>query len=375
MEIRVEIDLPATPNEVWNYLADVTKHSEWMIDAVRVEVTSKILEGPGLTFDCLTTVGPFRLRDRMKILEWEPGHVMGVQHSGIVTGFGQFTLVPNTGGTRFCWDEAIQLPWHFGGKLGERVAKPILTGIWKRNLRGLRRRIIERQEAGLGLEPGGLISIGSEWELRHYGPEHVVRTSTQGLNLSREAEALVAVNSTGFPSPVFVQQLDPSSIVMERLDGPTMLEDLTSRPWTLRRHAKNLARLHRALGTVAAPSHWERVSEGESVVHLDLHPGNIKMSSRGPVVLNWSRSARGSSAFDAAVTYVILRTGTSSDGRFVRLLIGTLRKRFSNIFLKEFGASEVLPRVREAAELRLLNADLSSHEREAVFALARDELD
>jgi hypothetical protein len=56
-------------------------------------------------------------------------------------------------------------------------------------------------------------------------------------------------------------------------------------------------------------------------------------------------------------------------------LIGTLRKRFSNIFLKEFGASEVLPRVREAAELRLLNADLSSHEREAVFALARDELD
>lgn len=98
MEIRVVINLPATPNEVWTYLADVTKHSEWMIDAVRVEITSKILEGPGLTFDCLTPVGPFRLRDRKKILEWEPGHVMGVEHSGIVTGFGRFTLVPNTGG-------------------------------------------------------------------------------------------------------------------------------------------------------------------------------------------------------------------------------------------------------------------------------------
>ena len=375
MEIRVVIDLPAPPNEVWNYLRDVTKHSEWMIDTVSVEVTSKIFEGPGLTFDCLTAVGPFRVHDHMEVLEWEPDHLMGVQHDGIVSGFGRFTLLPNAGGTRFCWDESIQLRWHFGGKLGERVAKPILAGIWKRNLRGLRRRIIERQEAGLGLEPGGLINVGSEWELRHYGPEHVVRTSTRGLDLSREAEALVAVNAAGFPVPRFVEQLEPSSIVMERLDGPTMLEDLTSRPWTLSKHAKNLARLHRALGAVAAPSHWERVSEGESVVHLDLHPGNIKISSRGPVVLNWSRSARGSSAFDAAVTYVILRTGVSRNGRFARLLIGTLRKRFANVFLKEFGASEVVSRVREAAELRLLDPDLSSHEREAVFALARDELD
>lgn len=375
MEIRVVIDLPAPPNEVWNYLRDVTKHSEWMIDTVSVQVTSKILEGPGLTFDCLTAVGPFRVHDHMEVLEWEPDHLMGVQHDGIVSGFGRFILLPNAGGTRFCWDESIQLRWHFGGKLVERVAKPILAGIWKRNLRGLRRRIIERQEAGLGLEPGGLINVGSEWELRHYGPEHVVRTSTRGLDLSREAEALVAVNAAGFPVPRFVEQLEPSSIVMERLDGPTMLEDLTSRPWTLGKHAKNLARLHRALGAVAAPSHWERVSEGESVVHLDLHPGNIKISSRGPVVLNWSRSARGSSAFDAAVTYVILRTGVSRNGRFARLLIGTLRKRFANVFLKEFGASEVLSRVREAAELRLLDPDLSSHEREAVFALARDELD
>lgn len=375
MDIRVAIDLPAPPNEVWTYLRDVTKHSEWMIDAVNVEVTSEIFEGRGLTFDCLTAVGPFRVHDRMRVLEWEPDHLMAVQHSGIVDGFGRFTLLPNSGGTQFCWEESIQLPWHFGGRLGERIAKPILVGIWKRNLRGLRRRIIERQEAGLGLKPGGLISVGSQWELRYYGPDHVIRTSTQSLNLSREAEALSVVGSRGFPVPMLIEQPNPSSIVMERLDGPTMLEDLTSRPWTLGRHAKNLARLHRALGAIAAPSHWERVSDGESVVHLDLHPGNIRLTSRGPMVLNWNGSARGSCEFDAAVTYVILRTGVSRNGRFAQLLIGALRKRFANIFLKEFGRSDVLPRVREAAELRLLNGDLSSHEREAVFALARDELD
>ena len=99
------------------------------------------------------------------------------------------------------------------------------------------------------------------------------------------------------------------------------------------------------------------------------------MSNGTPVVLNWGRSARGSSSFDAAVTYVILRTAESRNNRLARLLISSLRKRFANVFIKEFGVTEVLSHVREAAELRLLDTNLSVAEREAVFALARDELD
>ncbi len=375
MEIQVSIDLPASPKDVWGYLRDVTKHSEWMMDALRVEVTSEISEGPGVTFVCLTAVGPFRLRDHMEVVEWDPEKLMGVKHSGMVTGTGKFTLSPISGGTRFSWDELVDLPWHFAGKFGEKFAKPLLTTIWRRNLRSLRKRILERQEAGTGAAAGGLINVGSEWELRHYGPDHVVRTSTQDLDLSREAEALEILASTGFPVPRLAQRLSTSSLVIERIDGPTMLEDLTSRPWTLSRHAKNLARLHKALGKIPAPTDWESVSDGGSIVHLDLHPGTIKMNNGSPVVLNWNRSARGSSSFDAAVTYVILRTAESNSGRLAQLLISSLRKRFAKVFVKEFGAAEVLTEVREAAELRLLDLSLSPNEREAVFALARDELD
>ena len=375
MEIQVSIDLPAAPEEVWGYLRDVTKHSEWMMDALSVELTSEVSEGRGVTFVCLTGVGPFRLRDHMEVVEWEPEKLMAVKHSGLVAGVGRFTLSPISAGTRFSWDESIDLPWHFAGRTGERVAKPILTAIWRRNLRSLRTRILQRQEAGTGVKPGGLINVGSEWELRHYGPDHVVRTSTRELDLSREAEALELMASTGFPAPHLVERLSGSSLVMERIEGPTMLEDLTSRPWTLNRHAKNLARLHKALGKIAAPSDWERVSEGDSIVHLDLHPGTIKLSNGKPIVLNWSRSSRGSSSFDAAVTYVILRTAESDNGRLARLLISSLRKRFAKVFVNEFGAAEVFAQVREAAELRLLDLDLSPTEREAVFALARGELD
>ena len=45
MEVQVSIDLPAAPAEVWGYLRDITKHSEWMMDALSVELTSEVSEG------------------------------------------------------------------------------------------------------------------------------------------------------------------------------------------------------------------------------------------------------------------------------------------------------------------------------------------
>ena len=92
MKIQISIDLPASPTEVWDYLRDVTKHPEWMIDALSVEVTSEISEGPGLTFVCLTAIGPFRIRDQMEVVEWQHEKLMAVKHSGIVAGVGRFTL-------------------------------------------------------------------------------------------------------------------------------------------------------------------------------------------------------------------------------------------------------------------------------------------
>ena len=72
-----------------------------------------------------------------------------------------------------------------------------------------------------------------------------------------------------------------------------MLEDLTSRAADVEPPRQEPRPTSQGLGNIAAPSHWESVSEGESIVHLDLHPGNIKLCNGSPVVLNWGRSARG----------------------------------------------------------------------------------
>jgi hypothetical protein len=42
------------------------------------------------------------------------------------------------GATRLTWSEEIDFPWRFGGPLGAAFARPILTLIWRGNLRRLK---------------------------------------------------------------------------------------------------------------------------------------------------------------------------------------------------------------------------------------------
>jgi hypothetical protein len=76
----------------------------------------------------------------MTITEWVDGEAMGVEHTGVVTGRGRFTLQPNgRGGTRFSWDEDLHFPWWLGGPVGEAVGgRVVLARVWRRNLRALK---------------------------------------------------------------------------------------------------------------------------------------------------------------------------------------------------------------------------------------------
>ena len=138
--MSTEID--ATPAQVWHVVEPVERHVDWMHDAVAIRFTTDQTRGTGTTFLCDTKVGPFTLVDRMEITEWEPAKVMGVRHSGLVTGSGKFTLESIDLGrrTRFTWAEDLVFPWWMGGPLGAWVGGKIALGpIWRRNLRELKK--------------------------------------------------------------------------------------------------------------------------------------------------------------------------------------------------------------------------------------------
>jgi hypothetical protein len=139
MNIQVAVTIDAQPEVVWHTIEPVERHVDWMADAVSITFTGPTTRGAGTSFDCLTRVGPFRTMDHMVITEWEPARTMGIEHRGVVRGEGRFTLQPDGDNrTRFTWRQRLQLPAWMGGRVGEVVAKPVLTKVWRRNLARLK---------------------------------------------------------------------------------------------------------------------------------------------------------------------------------------------------------------------------------------------
>ena len=142
MKLRVAISIHASPADVWRTIEPIERHIEWMADAVSISFTSSSRRGVGTSFDCLTRVGPLRTTDRMTVTEWDPRRAMGIEHHGVVTGRGRFTLRARPGGrTRFTWKEELTFPWWMGGAAGAFAAKPVLRAVWRRNLRALKRLV------------------------------------------------------------------------------------------------------------------------------------------------------------------------------------------------------------------------------------------
>lgn len=137
--IQVQTTIDATPDRVWASLEDVATHVQWMADAEAIRFTTDQTSGVGCVFECDTKVGPLRLTDVMEITEWVDGSIMGVRHTGLVTGTGQFELFADGDQrTTFTWDEKLVFPWWMGGPVGGVVGGVILKQLWKGNLKRLK---------------------------------------------------------------------------------------------------------------------------------------------------------------------------------------------------------------------------------------------
>jgi hypothetical protein len=140
-QIRVAIDINASTQRVWDVVEPIERHIDWMADAVAIRFKTDQTRGTGTEFFCDTKVGPITLVDEMTITSWVPQKAMGVTHTGVVTGTGEFTLealTPET--TRFVWTEVLVFPWWLGGKLGALVGGQIvMKAIWRKNLRILKK--------------------------------------------------------------------------------------------------------------------------------------------------------------------------------------------------------------------------------------------
>jgi uncharacterized protein (TIGR02172 family) len=154
----------------------------------------------------------------------------------------------------------------------------------------------------------------------------------------REYQLAKAVYEAGAAAPAAggVVQVDGRhGILYERVDGPSLLNHTTARPWTIFNSAHLMAELHarmHACHPSGLPTQRERLQNkirearplpealkqaalaaltklpDDSVLcHGDFHPDNIVLSTRGPVILDWVEAACGHPLADVARTTLMMQ--------------------------------------------------------------------
>jgi aminoglycoside phosphotransferase (APT) family kinase protein len=203
-----------------------------------------------------------------------------------------------------------------------------------------------------------LIGRGRAADVYALGVDRVVRRYRTPISLDVEATLMDYLWHRGFPVPR-VFHVDGAAMIMERLHGPTMLTQLGRQPGRLRGYADALADLHRRLHAIPAPvSLRQAFGADRQVLHLDLHPGNVMLTDRGPVVIDWTNAAAGSPGADVAHTVMLMSTGdVDTKSRWQWLVTSALRGPFVRRFVAVAG-EDMRPYVRAVAEARLTDPNV-----------------
>jgi aminoglycoside phosphotransferase (APT) family kinase protein len=225
-------------------------------------------------------------------------------------------------------------------------------------------------------EPGALLATGREADVFEYGPQQVLRRSREGHSQLGEARAMAYLFAKGYPVPEVVEvDADGRDLVMERIDGPTMVDAIARAPWTVGRRARELASLHQRLHEIQAPDFLRvaPVGRGDAVVHLDLHPLNVMIGPNGPVVIDWSNVARGDPAVDVVTAWVLMTTGQIHVGGLQASLVGVMRGVLVRSFLARFDRPELAGRLEEVVTWKADDPHMSDTEIAAMWRLSRAE--
>ena len=140
MKVAAEVELAASPQEVWRHLVAWAEQPRWMGDAASVRVVGSRREGSGVRLAVRTKVlGLFALlTDILEVTQWEPPRRLVVVRRGFVRGSGEWRLYPAATGTRFVWREVLTMPVPVLGELVLLAYRPVMGWLMRRSLSRLR---------------------------------------------------------------------------------------------------------------------------------------------------------------------------------------------------------------------------------------------
>lgn len=193
-----------------------------------------------------------------------------------------------------------------------------------------------------------LIGRGRIAEVFAWGDDQVIKLFYEGQALDwikEEARISRLVYETGVATPAVCDVIEVDNrhgIIYGRVHGPSMLTEISSKPWKVFQSAKMLAKLHasmhekkvtslpsqrqtlqRSIRSISALTNQKKdailnmldnLPDDHVLCHGDFHPDNVVMSAEGAMVIDWTTASQGNPLADAARTSLILQMGELPPG-------------------------------------------------------------
>jgi aminoglycoside phosphotransferase (APT) family kinase protein len=193
--------------------------------------------------------------------------------------------------------------------------------------------------------------------------------------MAAEARTMSFMRDQGYPVPA-VEELsdDGFDLVMERIEGVTMVEALGKAPWTVRRQAATLADLHRRLHEIDAPDFLPAapVGVGAKLLHLDLHPLNVMVGPKGVFVIDWPNAHRGDPDVDVGLAWVLMAAGQIPGQGLKTKVMAFGRSLLVNGFLSKFDRPRVAGHLRQIVEMKVKDPHMSEQEVAGMWKVVTD---
>jgi uncharacterized protein YndB with AHSA1/START domain len=129
-KVRHEVTIERKPEEVFAFLSDLERVSEWQQGVIRSQVLTPGPVRVGTRFTETAKVGPWRLDATCEVTAYEPARRMAFTASSKPIEYGgEFTLEPLGSGTRLSVDAAVRLKGFW------RLMQPVMAGEMKSETR------------------------------------------------------------------------------------------------------------------------------------------------------------------------------------------------------------------------------------------------
>ena len=224
------------------------------------------------------------------------------------------------------------------------------------------------------MDIGELVGRGRTSDVYAFGSDSVVKVPHPDVpaDWTRfEADLTRAVRAEDVPAPAVRDVIEiqgRETVVFERIEGPSMWQQMVADPRDIPRLAIDLAAIQRSVHEVGLPAgvpdfvdrltrriqlataltleeraeairRAQHLPRGAALLHGDLHPGNVLMGSGGPVVIDWFDVSIGHPVADIVRSSILMHANRGAQPQHLPGATPDMLRQLHRTDLDEFSPS------------------------------------